>query len=351
MLRAFEQYEIYMLGNPEPVSHKVLELPNVPGGHLSRACSLIAPNMRKLAEQEGRKHSLIVIGNGEIFDLEDWADDPCLDGLLLIRTGDESLRGSSQKVTEITPDDIRNAALHTLLGYLSTPPRAPEAHPANVNHPPAYQWDVDPTGYPLIRVETDSFNAFIHLFPVTKPQFERFVAADEQQRFDDQWYTSYMLKDAPRASYRSRHAPRLESLFATEVSAEEALAFGRWLGRGYKLLKAEDWCAANDWLAKQTVTSMPQDLYESLAKDARAVWKIIEEQCLERDQQDQPTTLQDVSLMSGGLLEWVAERPGVYCAVGDPATDDYLKAACDPVHIIGPEPRRLPGLGFRLHVG
>lgn len=335
-----EQIKLFMLGSTTPVSPATLKQVSPPGvNQQAQACSLITPIMEKLVREE-QKHLVVIVGNGEIFDLDDWTDDPRVDGWLLVCTGDQSLQGVSSKVSEITLDQITWNDIDTLLSYFSRFTRKPEETTGRDYHSGAYEWRVDNSGYPLIFVEP--LRAFVHLFPITKPQFEKFMADDREQGLDDEWY-SEILSLNPRSSYRSQDIRVRERLFMTGITPEEAMSFGRWLGRDYRLLSAEEWCACYEWFANQSAPSAPLDLAELLSRDALAIWDIVEGQWL--DQRWQPN-LQELSLMKQGILEWVVERPSRYCGLGDPATSKLQRRINDPVRPL--EPRRLKNLGFRL---
>src|ERR1043165_8759814 len=74
-----EQIKLFMLGSTTPVSPATLKQVSPPGvNQQAQACSLITPIMEKLVREE-QKHSVVIVGNGEIFDLEDWTDDPRVD--------------------------------------------------------------------------------------------------------------------------------------------------------------------------------------------------------------------------------------------------------------------------------
>lgn len=336
-----KQVQLFMLGSPEQILPETLRHPLPPGvSQQAQACSLIAPIMEKLVRDE-QKHRVIIIGSGEIFDLDDWIDDPHVEGWLLVRTGELSLQGPTARLSEITLDQISEEA-NTLLSYFSrfTGPLA-ESN-GHRHYPDSYEWKVDPSGYPLIYVEP--LDTFVQLFPVTKPQFERFVAADRPPGLGDQWY-SEILGLNPRVSYRSRDIPARERLFMTGITTDEAMSFSRWMGRGYTLLSAEEWRVCYEWFAGRPAPSVPSELAEELSRDALAIWNIVEGQWLEERQQP---TLQELSLMTHGILEWVIERPGRYCGLGEPLTSKSQRKASDPVRPLGPEPRRLKSLGFRL---
>jgi hypothetical protein len=336
-----EQFKLFTLGSTEQISTEKLDQPRPPGVNKQhQICSLIAPIMEKLVREE-QKQRVMIVGSGEIFDLDDWTDDPRVEGWLLVRTDEQSLQGRTARLPEITPDEITDNA-DTLLSYFSRFTREPEEAPSHGDDSGAYEWKVDASGYPLIYVEP--LDAFVQLFPVTKPQFEKFVAAVRRHDLDDEWY-SEILSLNPRASYRSQDILARERLFMTGITTEEAASFSRWLGRDYTLLSAEEWRICYEWFAGKPAPAMPLDLPGGLSRDAQAIWEIIDGQWLERRRQ---SNLQQLSLMTQGILEWVIERPGRYCALGEPSTSKYQRKADDPVRPLGPEPRRLKNLGFRL---
>jgi len=336
LMTGSDQLKLFMLGSSTPVSPSTLKQVAPPGVNpQTQPCSLIAPIMERLILEE-QKHSVIIIGNGEIFDLDDWKDDPKVDGWLLVRTADESLQGPFGRVSEVTLDQITWNDIDTLLSYFSRSSQ----QPAGSNNKPygagEYQWQVDSSGYPLIFVEP--LDAYVHLFPVTKPQFEKFIASGRKPGFGDEWYTA-LLELNPRVSYRSTDVSSRHGLFMTGVTTDEASDFSRWLGRDYRMLTAGDWATCSNWFATQDAVSLPDELRDRLSQDAAAIWDLIETQWLN----GQPT-LQDLSLMKQGILEWVVERPGRYCGVGEPASSKLQRKASDPVRPLG----RLKNLGFRL---
>jgi hypothetical protein len=336
-----KQVQLFRLGSPEPILPETLQDPLPQGVNQQyQSCSLITPIMEKLVREE-QKHRVIIIGSGEIFDLDDWVDDPRVEGWLLIRTDEQSLQGLAARLSEITLDQIAERA-ETLLSYFSRVTGWTAESPGRVYSPGAYEWKVDASGYPLIYVEP--LDTFVQLFPVTKPQFEKFIAAVRRHDLDDKWYTE-ILSLNPRASYRNQDIPVRERLFMTGITTDEAMSFSRWLGRDYTLLSAEEWRICYEWFAEKPVSSIPLELAERLSRDALAIWNIVEGQWLEERQQP---NLQELSLMTQGILEWVIERPGRYCGLGEPASSEYQRKAFDAVRPLGTEPRRLKNLGFRL---
>ncbi|MBC8028512.1 MAG: SUMF1/EgtB/PvdO family nonheme iron enzyme [Pyrinomonadaceae bacterium] len=331
-----EQLKLFMLGSSTPISQTILKQVMPQGVNpQTQPCSLIAPIIGTLTLEE-QKHSVVIIGNGEIFDLDDWTDNPQVDGWLLICTGEESLQASLGRVAEVKLDQIPWDDIETLLSYFSRSAQQPARSNYKSYGADQYQWQVDTTGYPLILVEP--LDAYVHLFPVTKPQFEKFIASGRKPGFGDEWYTE-LLELNPRVSYRSADVSSPDGLFMTGVTTDEASDFCRWLGRDFRLLTAEGWTACYDWFAEQGAVSMPDELRGHLSQDAEAIWELIEDQWL-----DPQSTLQDLSLMRRGILEWVEERPGRYCGLGEPASARFQRSANDPVRPLG----RLKNLGFRL---
>ena len=336
-----ERFKVFMLGSTTPISAPSLKQTGLPGANRQYlVCSLIAPIMEVLT-RDRRRRSVIIIGSGEIFDLDDWTGDPRFDGWLLVRTGERSLQGPGGRVSEITVEQL-SGDIETLLSYFTqfTREEAPPAH--RVPHPEQYTWRVDSSGYPLVFVEP--LGAYVQLFPVTKPQFEKFLASGRQREFGDHWYEEILTLN-PRASYRSPDVRARERLFMTGITPDEALAFGRWMGRDYALLTADEWRTCYEWFGGRAAPSAPPELSARLSQDARVFWDTVEGQWLEPHG---PSSLRELSLMTGGILEWVAERTGQYCGLGEPAASKLQRKAADPVRPTGPWPRRLRNLGFRL---
>lgn len=333
-----EQFKLFVIGSTTPISLTSLKQTGLNNGRQSQPCSLIAPIMETLT-REGRKRSVIIIGGGQIFDLDDWINDPNVDGWLLVRTGEQSLQCPDGQISEITLQQIGGDA-DTLLSYLSRfPPRVTDP-PPHTQDEAAFEWRVDATGYPLVFVER--VQAYVQLFPVTKPQFEKFISSGARREYGDEWYEQ-IIKLNPRASYRNSDVPAREQLFMTGLTPVETLAFGRWMGRNYALLSTQEWVDCYQWFGDQTAPHVPPDLRDRLSRDARAIWELIEEQWLDRSLQPK---LRELSLMTQGILEWVVEQSGRYCGLGDPASSKLQRKVDHPVYPIGQS--RLRNIGFRL---
>lgn len=194
----------------------------------------------------------------------------------------------------------------------------------------------DRTNFPLIAVE--EVGVEIHLLPVTKGQFEQFVAESgplEQARYQK------LLAVNPAISPDELTADEREQLFVTGILPAEAQTFARWLGQGFDLPTVQEWRAI---YAALRVTSLPRhnlavELADSLAGSILA--KLSEQ--LPSD------ALVDFSLMRGGLVEWVrqgqtwaglgAPRPQFHPNLWDPLTHEIKPIRPD---------ERLRYFGFRL---
>src|SRR5438093_1112099 len=71
-----ERIKIFMLDNAVPILQATLRqaIPRGVNPH-AQSCSLLARIMKVIGDDD-QKQNVIIIGNGEIFDLEDWLDDP-----------------------------------------------------------------------------------------------------------------------------------------------------------------------------------------------------------------------------------------------------------------------------------
>jgi len=136
----------------------------------------------------------------------------------------------------------------------------------------------------------------VQLFPVTKVQFERFLA--EPDTYGDDWYDA-VLQYHPRCSYRGFAVGERERLFLGGVLPEEALAYARWLGDGYDLPTVEEWRQIALALA-----GLPAPSAAELADWPAGPAPTIAEQMLT---QLPARTLLNLSLMRGGLVEWVRD--------------------------------------------
>jgi hypothetical protein len=297
-------------------------------------CSLIAPVIRTLYARREQVDALILIGNGEVFDLADCLDDPLIDRWVLVRAGMDNLAGDAAGVVE----ELCGDQLPAVYERLCAPPTRHSPRPLAPLTSAAIDdgtWRVDRSGYPLVYVEP--LRCHVHLFPVSKPQFELFLAEGGQPGWGDEEYAE-MLKLNSRISFRAADSADYVRLFLTGVKPDEAKAFGDWLGDEYDLPDERQWKTCYDWLGRQPMADPPQ----GLAEDARVVWQSIATRC-------SPGTLLELSLMTEGIREWVRTGSEKYGGMGRPARR-FATLNRDPLALvrITDLSERQPAYGFRL---
>ncbi len=194
----------------------------------------------------------------------------------------------------------------------------------------------DRTNFPLIAIERVGVE--MHLLPVTKVQFEEFVA--ESDRVDASHYQE-MLALNPAIGPDQFTLGEREQLFITGILPEETRAFARWLGEGFELPTVKEWRAI---YATLRVTPLPKhDLSSDLIEGPAGL--ILDK----LSTQLRTHSMVDIALMREGLVEWVrqdqtwvglgAPRPQFHPNLWDPFTHEVK-----PIHL----DERLPYFGFRL---
>lgn len=194
----------------------------------------------------------------------------------------------------------------------------------------------DRCGFPLVRLPRLRLEA--GLLPVTKVQLERFLA--EPAGFGDGWYDR-VLHLHSRCSYRAFAAAERERLFLGGILPEEAVAYASWLSEGFDLPTVEEWRQL--WLALAGE--------QPLGAEEVAAWRpgparAIVEQLLA---QLPARSLLDLSLMRGGLVEWVREGAG-WVGLGAPRPE-FKAHLWDPLQdVVRPVQagERVGYFGFRL---
>ncbi|MBM4353533.1 MAG: hypothetical protein FJ109_07005 [Deltaproteobacteria bacterium] len=177
----------------------------------------------------------------------------------------------------------------------------------------------DRTGFPLVEIA--GLGVQISLLPVMKVQFEQFLGEPQRVKGDagdglpadtygNEWYERLLALN-PRASWRDFRYEDRERLILTGIRPEEALGFARWLGPSFDLPRIEEWRAACVGLQaagafRLRTAGLP------VGTEAAAIL----ERLHARHGLD---TWADLSLMRGGVLEWVkvgSSRKGLRCRTG-----------------------------------
>lgn len=207
------------------------------------------------------------------------------------------------------------------------------------------QLSFDKTCFPLIRI--DKAKVQVQLLPVTKVQFERFLA--EPNEFDDGWYEA-ILKLNPRVSYRQFTQDNREGIFITGILPWEALSFARWMGNGFRLPTVREWRMIYSVLKSRKIEGEElRDLVSQFGEgQAKIILERLVEQISHQAQRDELSWL-DLSLMHGGLVEWV-EEDGRYVGLGAPRSEFYPNLWNPITEVIKPVRgnERLFFFGFRL---
>jgi len=264
--------------------------------------SFVAPVMDALRLARKNPQAIVVVGAGEVFDLADWVGSGAT--WALVRVGGESLQGADSRVLEVTPHSL--SALLDLLQTAPaiTPSTRVQPHSGIVRH----EWTVDRVGYLMVRVEP--LNAFVHLFPLTKPQFEQFLVQARLPGHGDAWYAG-LLRLNRRLSPMVDSFADYEGFFVTGLLPEDAQAYLDWHGDGFRLLTVREWRLAFHWMDRQDISVLPIDVEAQLAPTARRLWDGLKSEL-------EPHTLLDLSLMRGGVVEWVNDAEGRWVGLGEP---------------------------------
>ncbi len=299
-----------------------------------RGGSFVAPVLASFQGMGHDKPVLVIAGCGEVFDLGDWMQD--VEDCVLIRTGSLSLQASGGTCFEI---DGRQG-LEPALARLAQPRPARRTHrPAGLSGTVNHEWDLDATGYPLVFVEP--IGRFMQLFPITRSQHERLLAP-RPQACGDRWYAA-VLAASPRGWLRE-DAEELEPLLATALMPNEVGDLAAWYGRDYRTPGVEEWRTAYRWLAGQEASVPPGEVERAMDPTARRFWRAVQAA-------REPQTLLDLSLMNGGVLEWVQGANKEWQTLGKPRPafhPTFLDPLRDPPQVPTSLTRRSRLFGIRF---
>jgi hypothetical protein len=198
-----------------------------------------------------------------------------------------------------------------------SPPDPPFVVASITNTPPPKI--TDPVGFPMIWIE--EIGAFMHWLPVTKIQFEKFIAASSGGFFDDAWYRR-LLDLNPRVAVTGIDPQNYCNAFLTGVLPEEARQFAAWCGGEYSLPTFADWQKAYAALASMPIApgEMP-DLLEEAGDLVRAVVTRIASASEAAARPGRERMRADQMLMRLGVLEWVEKTGGSapWAGMGEPS--------------------------------
>ncbi len=293
--------------------------------------SFVAPVMGELRARRETPEAILLASAGPVFDLADWIGNSAR--WAIVHMDGEPSQEANEYVIEATPD-----ALAAMLERLQV--AAPLSHP-----PPVplgfvkHRWKVDRAGYPLVYIPP--LEAYIHLFPVAKPQYEQFLADARPKGCGDNWYLD-LLKLNPRLSPAADSLVDYERLIITGVLPDDVRAYVHWQGPEYDLPTPNQWREAFQWMEAQDASVQPANL--PLDAVAYRLWNGLLDEL-------QPKTLLDLSLMRNGVVEWVSGPGGAWLGMGQPR-ESFFPNFHDALYDKPFEPtsltRRSRLFGFRL---
>lgn len=346
----------------------------------STRCSLLSAMCD--SDTIGPDDRVVVIGSGSIYDMEDLEQWPGRPSLLLVHTGDpmNDLVGSliSNELNSTSPALISQFLDSMLIGdtRLSARSSGGSARDSAQEIVEA-EWRVTPdtkTHFPVLELKSVGYR--MQLLPVTKLQYEQFLTASDYERFrmdskgtGDEWYKEVFLSQTgrnvldayplenPRIPYTGFTAMgrEREQLFATGLLPDEVSAFARWLGEDWEVPTLELWRECYHGLERTKLTAMGDAMVDGLFEYGyhRSVSVILKRLC----HQLNPENMLTLSLMSGGLFEWVRRGTSCgqyeYAGLGKPrySFSRHLvdPARCsNPLEPFNPNDERLYDFGFRL---
>lgn len=177
----------------------------------------------------------------------------------------------------------------------------------------------DRVGFPMVWIE--EIGAFMHWLPVTKIQFERFIAATSDPLFDDTWYRR-VLELNPRETVSRIGPENYGNAFLTGILPDEACRFAAWCGREYSLPSLEEWQRAYAALtAVPAAAGGIPGLLEGAGDLARLTLAQIESAVVRVSRSGYERTQAEQMLMRRGVLEWVEQNGDLmrWRGMGEPA--------------------------------
>jgi hypothetical protein len=215
-------------------------------------------------------------------------------------------------------------------------------------------FELDPAGFPMMWVQ--EIEAYVHWMPVTKIQFEYFVCAAPDSRFDARWYEE-ALDLNPRTTATDLRSGNYWNAFLTGITPSEAQRFASWCG-GSSIPSLDEWFSAYRALKAKPPLSNLDAAMESLGlRDrTRSLLRRLESvgSSVTKEYGGYERTLADQMLMRLGVMEWVecSSRRSPWGGMGQTHTAFHGSLQTpdhgQPMIPIDPEANRLGYFGLRL---
>ena len=201
------------------------------------------------------------------------------------------------------------------------------------------QFVCDKTGFPLVTVN----GLTLSLLPVTKMQFECYLS--EPAGLSSSWYQQ-ILNQNPRCSFRDFSNKNREGLFLTGITFDEASQCASWLYPSGRLPQGREWQSFARGL--NAIAFSKNIMHELLECGLTSAAKTLLERLVDIVA---PSTMADLALIRGGVLEWVYARPEPG-GLGAPR-QSFFRNTFDPYNDDPKShfsPDRSPYYGFRILV-
>lgn len=199
----------------------------------------------------------------------------------------------------------------------------------------ALNFILDPSGFPMVKLDKQNF--FIHLLPVTRYQFERFICASPKKEYGDSRYEAIETMN-PRVTPAKIDSSNYEGVFISGITPEEALDFLNFQGEGFDLPKVEEWQDAYRYLKNHAefVREFPEFSSEGITGK---ILKRISEL---------PGNFFDKTFMNNCLVEWVRDGKS-FAGSGSPRSSFHENAYNPESEIWRPfnTNKRMRHFGFR----
>jgi formylglycine-generating enzyme required for sulfatase activity len=173
-----------------------------------------------------------------------------------------------------------------------------------------YDLVLDPAKFPMVWVE--GLDAYIHLLPVTKIQYEYYLWDTPNSGLDQGWY-DLVTKDNKRISPQAVTKDNYWQLFMTAILPSEAEQFSQWASSqsgdaSYSLPTKDQWQTAYRKLKETRESDLPPERklfrtaleMEGLAPRCRTILDKLADL-------PSPASLAERLLLLGGVMEWVID--------------------------------------------